>query len=155
MKYIQVPGEDSILFDRYEEYITPNLDRFPSHLRELVSQPRYFDLNSPETLHDAHLIKLEVKENPASIDGMVPSSVNINILLNGAYRKIKLHYGKVRRYAFRGCNDMGYFDSFHSDLITHEFRIENNGFFIHELSFATDSAFEVEFAELRFEQEEY
>lgn len=155
MKYIKVPGDDAIQFGRYAAYIAGVRDRFPEAIRSLVSESRYYDLSSAESLHDAHLVELTISEMPVDDKGEIPSSVRIQICLNGPRRKMKLEYRGVTRYVVRGENDFGYFDSFHSDLYTHEFRIEEGGAYIHEIAFVTASSIEISFQELAFSQEEY
>lgn len=155
MKYIQTPDDGCINFDRYESYIRTIVERFPAHLQSLVSEPRFYDLSSLETFHDAKLRSLVIRELPSNDKEMIPSSVEIAIGFDGAYRKMDLVYSRVRRYSVRGRNDIGYFDSFHSDLITHEFRIENDGSYVHEMAFATNSTIEIEFEDMRYAQKEY
>ncbi len=155
MKYIHLPNDTGIEFDRYAAYILPIRDSFPLNIRQLVSDPKFYDLSSEETFHDANIEEIRIQEIPPDRNLKISSSVSIHILLNGARRKTRLEYRGVRRYRVKGENDFGYFDSFHSDLYTHEFRIEEDGIFVHEIEFVTASGIEIAFEELDFKQEVY
>lgn len=155
MKYIHIPGDDAIEWDRYYAYIEPLKDSFPAHFRDLATNSVYYDLSSAESLHDAKLADLRITELPPDEIAEIPSILHIHIELRGARRRTNLLYKDVRRYGLTGENDFGYFDSFHSDLYTHEFRIETDGYFTHEMEFVTASRFLIEFKDLEVTQQEY
>lgn len=159
MKYILLPGENMIMFGRYQDYILPLRDQIPESFRDLATESRYYDLNSSETLHDARISKIIVSETAGDQENEVESAVSLRIELCGGYRQIFLEYENVTRYQIIGPNynpgDMIYFDAYHGDLFTHEFRIAKEKEFIHELAFVTDASIVIHFESMRHWSEDY
>ena len=77
MKYIHLPNDTGIEFDRYAAYILPIRDSFPLNIRQLVSDPKFCNLSSEETLHDANVAEIQIREIPSDRNLEISSSVSI------------------------------------------------------------------------------
>ena len=49
-------------FDAYNRYLDTIRDRLPPHVAAFAADARHFSLDAPESLHDAWLMKLAVRE---------------------------------------------------------------------------------------------
>lgn len=154
MLYIHRDGEDSIMFGRYLEALATFLDRLPSHIAEFAGDEDRFTLSHPKSLHDAGLRQLAIQEVPGNPDAA--SSVDMELLLIGQQgdRNIRLRYHNVARYNVRGVRErLGWHDSFHGDIYTHEVRLGDDGRFVHEILFASGSLIEIECSDFRVTDE--
>jgi hypothetical protein len=69
-------------------------------------------------------------------------------------RHIRLIYSGVVRYEIRGKRErLGWHDSFHGDIYTHEVRVGDTGGVVHEILFRSDSTIEVECVDFRVDDE--
>jgi hypothetical protein len=105
----------------------------PPHVAAFASDERHFALNAPETLHDAWLMELAVRE-PAEGMQHEHRSTEIDVRLFGAFhdREHLLRYTGVRRYELVGVE----IARGHGDLYTHEVRLASDGVgLIHEYLF--------------------
>jgi hypothetical protein len=148
MKYIlsSHPDEPGIQYGRYLEYLETIKSSLRDHIYAFASHEKYFTLNSPHSLHDAWLDSVEVRETrnkERPFDPVV--SVTLKLLGQLHDRTIVLEYKDVCRYELNGKpNIYNRADTFHGDIFTHEIRIENEGWIIHEIGFVSDSTFLVE-----------
>ena len=138
-------------FGAYIQYLDTIRDRLPPRVAAFASDVRHFALDTPETLHDAWLMELAVRE-PATGMRQERRVTEIEVRLLGAFhdRLHVLQYTDVRRYEFVG-------DSVvrgHGDLYTHEVRIASDGVgVIHEYLFlaGTESRLLIECADFTHE----
>jgi hypothetical protein len=131
MKYIIV--EHGIDFEAYSAYLATIRDRLPPHVAAFATDERYFALDTLETLHDAWLVELVVREQA---EGMRQEHrvTEVDVRLVGALhdREHVLRYTSVRRYELVGSE----VTRGHGDLYTHEVRLASDGVgLIHELLF--------------------
>lgn len=120
-------------FDAYRAYLATVRDRLPPHVAAFAADERHFALESPETLHDAWLLELAVRE-PAEGTRQDDRATEVCVRLLGAFhdREHVLRYARVRRYEFVGATVA----RGHGDLYTHEVRLASDGVgLIHEYSF--------------------
>jgi hypothetical protein len=69
-------------------------------------------------------------------------------------RHIRLSYRGVARYEIHGKRvRLGWHDSFHGDIYTHEVRVGDAGRAVHEILFASDSTIEIECVDFRVDDE--
>src|SRR5262249_37545236 len=126
-------SERGIDFDAYRRYLETIQDRLPPHVTAFAADERHFSLDARETLHDAWLIELTVRE-PAVGERQEQRGTEIELRLLGAFhdRIHVLHYRGVQRYELVG----GRVDRGHGDLYTHEVRLASDGVgLIHEYLF--------------------
>jgi len=129
-------------FEAYSFYLDTIRDRLPPHVAAFAADARHFSLDAPESLHDAWLMELAVRE-PATGERQEHRATEIEVRLLGPFhdRVHVLRYTGVRRYEVVGD---GVADG-HRDLYTHEVRLASDGAgLIHEYLFITGSRLLVE-----------
>ena len=137
---IHIINDDAagIDFDRYCRYIESVRHDLPDAIYRFAADSRHFDLHSPQTLHDAWLDSLTIRED-ASGDRDEVRRLAIDICLLGPFhdRRIHLRYRGVLAYRFDVPPDAAirFTHTGHGDLITHEVRLRHGGGVIHELLF--------------------
>jgi len=120
-------------FDAYLAYFATVRDRLPAHVVAFASDSRHFSLTDHESLHDAWLESVVVREDARGEHGEVRSTA-VEISLLGPFhdRRHVLRYAAVRRYEFVGPG----VGRGHGDLHVHEVRLARDGVSIeHELLF--------------------
>jgi hypothetical protein len=130
-------SEHVIDFDAYSRYLDIIRDRLPPHVAAFAADARHFSLDAPETLHDAWLIELAVRE-PATGERQQHRATEIEVRLLGPFhdRVHVLQYTGVRRYEVAGGSVAGG----HGDLYTHEVRLASDGVgLIHEYLFVASA----------------
>src|SRR5215468_531513 len=117
-------SERGIDFEAYGAYLTTVRDRLPPHVAAFAADERHFALDAPETLHDAWLVELAVRE-PAEGMRQERRGTEVLVRLLGAFhdREHLLRYTSVRRYELVGAEVTGG----HGDLYTHEVRLAPDG----------------------------
>jgi hypothetical protein len=145
MEHIVNSETEGIDFGRYSAYIESIRDKLPPHVYSFASDPRYFDLSSHSSLHDAWLESVCVREVARGERHQI-RRMEISIALLGPFhdRRIHLHYRGVTRYSLGAPPRYGeprYEHTAHGDLFTHEIRLGHNGLLIHELLFERDATF--------------
>jgi hypothetical protein len=154
----QTEGIDlTIDFTRYSIYVDSIRHELPPHVYSFASDPRYFNLDSHSSLHDAWLESFTVRE-AASADQPEIRRMEIAIALLGPFhdRRIHLHYTGVSQYSFSAPPRYGkprYEHTAHGDLFTHEIRLGHDGLLVHELLFERDSTFLIECSDIRHSEE--
>jgi hypothetical protein len=136
MEYIL--SERVIDFDAYSLYLEAIRDRLPPHVAAFAADERHFSLDAQETLHDAWLIELTVRESAAG-EREQQRATEIEVRLLGPFhdRVHVLQYRGVRRYELVA----GRVDGGHGDLYTHEVRLASDGVgVIHEYLFLASAA---------------
>lgn len=157
MEYILNDRVEGIDFGAYSEYVESIKDRLPGHVYAFASGSQYFDLSSPSTLHDAWLESLVIRENATGERKQIRRT-EIDICLLGAFhdRRIRLHYTEVSGYSMTLRHDEGnsrWAHTAHGDLFTHEIRLGNGGFLIHELLFEEEARIVIEGKDIRHSEE--
>ncbi|ACM19338.1 hypothetical protein Geob_0976 [Geotalea daltonii FRC-32] len=125
MEHILKSDSDSIDFHGYQEYLLTIKDRLPAHVYAFASDAKYFDLQSPTSLHDAWLETCTIKESGKG-NRNEARTLEIHLSLLGPFhdRRIHLMYGGVNSYSFNGPRDCeGCAGKNHGDLYTHEIRL--------------------------------
>jgi len=126
-------SERGIDFEAYAAYLATVRDRLPKHVAAFAADARHFALDAPETLHDAWLVELTVRE-PATGTRQERRATEVDVRFLGTLhdREHVLRYTGVRRYEVVGVGVGGG----HGDLYTHEVRLASDGVgIIHEYSF--------------------
>ncbi len=153
MNYIIDRETGGINLTPYTAYLTSIRQRLPDHIYSFASNPRHFDLDSPESLHDAWLENLTIQET-ATGERREIRRLKINLCLLGPFhdRQIHLRYTDVARYSFEA-PQRGEIPRLkhgaHGDLFTHEIRLSPSGLFVHELLFEKGTTFLIECADIR------
>jgi hypothetical protein len=128
--------ERVIDFDAYSRYLKTVRDRLPAHVAAFATDARHFAPDAKETLHDAWLMELSVRE-PATGERKEQRTTEIELRLLGAFhdRVHALRYTGVERYEVVGIVGGG-----HGDLYTHEVRLAPDGVrVVHEFLFVGSS----------------
>jgi hypothetical protein len=157
MEHIINSEAEGIDFTRYSAYVASIRSKLPAHVYAFASDPRYFDLHSHSSLHDAWLETLTVKE-VATGERHEIRKLEIHLCLLGPFHdlRIHLHYTGVTQYRFETpprYQEPRYQHTAHGDLFTHEIRLGQNGFLIHELLFERDATLLIESADIRHSEE--
>jgi hypothetical protein len=142
-------SERVIDFEAYNLYLDTIRDRLPPHVAAFAANERHFSLDAPETLHDAWLMELAVRE-PATGERQQHRATEIEVRLLGPFhdRVHVLLYTGVRHYEVVGRSVA----DGHSDLYTHEVRLASDGLgLIHEYLFVTESRLLIECADFTHE----
>ena len=151
------PEPGRIDFDRYARYVESIRDRLPKHVHAFASDPRFFNITSNSSLHDAWLESFTVRE-AASGQRHEIRRLEIQILLLGPFHDLRtrLHYTDVIGYSAFAPAKPGhprYEHTAHGNLITHEVRLSDNGGLIHEILFERDATILIECADFRHSEE--
>ena len=129
-------------FDAYNRYLDTIRDRLPPHVTAFAADARHFSLDAPESLHDAWLMELAVRE-PATGERQQHRATEIEVRLLGPFhdRVHVLLYTGVRHYEIVA----GGVAHGHGDLYTQEVRLSSDGVtLIHEYLFVTESRLLIE-----------
>ena len=139
-------------FDEYMEYILSLKDVLPEELHKFSSNTEHYELNHPDSLHDAWVVSLLVKESRnASRPFNCNLSVEINLLGQHHDRELILKYFNVSKYGFVGQrNELNANDTFHGDILSHEVGVKPEGF-SHTIAMRSGSVFEVVFSGFSYE----
>jgi len=131
-------SERGIDFEAYGAYLATILDRLPPHVAAFAADARHFALDAPETLHDAWLVELSVRESAAGMrQERRATEVDVRFLGPFHDREHLLRYSGVRRYEVVAAGVAGG----HGDLYTHEVRLASDGVgLIHEYLFRASPA---------------
>ena len=134
-------------FDEYISNLNSNKDNFPSELFEFAANTERYELNHPQSLHDAWVTSITIAENRNKVRPFEPYlSISLNLLGQQHDRDIVLNYVNVKSYEIIGTeNPFNYGDTFHGDVLTHEVSISDN-LFQHVLELRSGSTFKVIFA---------
>lgn len=147
MRYILNDQSDSIDFDRYLAYLDTVRSRIPQPVFAFASNPQHFDLRSPDSLHDAWLEEVVVREI-ATGERREVRRAQIEMTLLGQFhdRRIHLLYEAVESYRWEmpASGAPRYEHTAHGDLYTHEICVAANGRLTHEILFERNSTFFVE-----------
>jgi hypothetical protein len=128
--------------------------QLPEGVAQFAGDQERFMLSHPKSLHDARLERATITEIPGK--EKKTSSVEVELVFAGQQgdRHIRLSYRRVARYEIRGRQErLGWHDSFHGDIYTHEVRVGDTGGVVHEILFASDSTIEIECVDFRVEDE--
>jgi hypothetical protein len=131
MQHILTPR--GIDFDAYVAYLGTVRDRMPAHVAAFAADPRHHSLTDRESLHDAWVQSVVVREDGGGTRGEARSTA-VEITLLGAFhdRTHVLRYAAVTRYELVGSAVV----AGHGDICAHEVRLAGDSVSIeHELLF--------------------
>jgi hypothetical protein len=157
MKHILNSQTEGIAFTHYAAYDDSIRHLLPPHVYTFASDPRYFDLTSHSSLHDAWLESVTVRE-AATGERHEVRRMEITMSLLGPFhdRRIRIHYTGVTHYSLAAPPRYGeprYDHTAHGDLLAHEIRLGQGGLLVHELLFERDATFLIECSDLRHSEE--
>lgn len=146
MSNIEQLENGSIGWDKYFQYIENNKGKFSEKLYDYISNFKHYSLSDRESLHDAWLEGLLIKESDC--DGK--RLLNIKVVYLGPYhdRKFEFSYVGVTEYLI---SNSGKNDGQHGDVFVHEFSVEKTGY-CHEVKFSSESVIRIYFKEMEFNQ---
>ena len=109
--------ERGIDFEAYAAYLATVRNRLPTHVAAFAADARHFAPDAPETLHDAWLVELTVRE-PAAGMREERRATEVNVRLLGPFhdREHLLRYTGVRRYEVVGAEVSGGHGMYRSPL---------------------------------------
>lgn len=129
----------------YFQYLAEVQALLPPEVFSFAADPRNYDLNSHQSLHDAWLESLTIAEPAAGARSEI-RSIQIDCCYLGPYHDLRIHlsYRGVSDYSLTTpsgtrsppTNSVG-----HGDLLMHEVRTGAAGQIIHELQFSRGSVF--------------
>lgn len=144
---------DADSFPEYLVFLDKNQDRFPTNLYNFARNvDRYND--SPHSLHDSWITSINVNEIRDPERFLDPNVViELNLLGPMHDRDFLLKYSYVERYQFEGQkNRLNWRDTFHGDILFHEFRLQNDQLFVHEMVLRSDSKILIVFRDFSFSE---
>jgi hypothetical protein len=119
--------------DAYLPYLASIRDRLPSHVAAFASNPKHYSLDDRESLHDASLESVVVRESaPGSQASTRGCEIEVHLL--GAFhdRRHVLRYTGVRGYELHAVG----IEYGHGNVITHEVRLTaRREPLVHEIAF--------------------
>lgn len=142
---------DADSFPEYLEFLDKNQDRFPENLYNFARNvDRYND--STHSLHDSWITSIKVSEirDP---ERFLDPNVVIELSLLGPMhdRDFFLKYSNVESYQIEGRkNQFNWRDTFHGDILFHEFRLQKDQLFVHEMVLRSDSKILIVFRDFSF-----
>ena len=141
-------------FDSYIERTKDSRELMPFELYNFASNPKHYELNGSQSLHDAWVASIVIEE---ARDANRPfnASLNICIKLLGQQhdRSLILSYLDVKSYSFTGIkNDLNPNDTFHGDILDHRVAI-NSDSFEHTLHARSGSIFKVVFGRFSYHEQ--
>ena len=89
-----------------------------------------------------HILKKLVVACQTIVIATKQNVINMRLIIEGGRYEI---HGKQER--------LGWHDSFHGDIYTHEVRVGDAGGVVHEILFASDSTIEIECVDFRVDDE--
>ncbi|MCB1591601.1 MAG: hypothetical protein KDI90_04025, partial [Alphaproteobacteria bacterium] len=112
----------------------------------------FLDNDSPHSLHDSWITSFQVNEvrNP---ERPFDPKVYIELHLLGPMhdRDFLLKYSCVEGYQLYGRkNKLNWADTFHGDILFHEFRLQNDRLFVHEMILRSDSKIQISSGDFSF-----
>ena len=142
-------------FEAYRTYLDSVRHALADHVYRFASDSRHYDPSSRESLHDAWLDRLVIRED-ASGDRQHVRRMAIDIDLLGPFhdRRIHLRYRGVHAYRFEIAEDTSArcTHTAHGDLLMHEVRLRPQGGVIHELQFERRGTWLIECEDFTHEQ---
>jgi hypothetical protein len=146
MRYIQPHARGGHDHTQYWAYLESARLQISPHIFAFASNPENHDLTSPNSLHDSWLESWNVEEIS---DEARKRSIQIRAKLLGSRhdRQIHLTYGHVRHHSIVSEGK----SAGHGDLLIHEMRLAEPGWYIHELLFSEGSTFLVAFRDFAHE----
>lgn len=143
MKYITAVPRGGWDLSAYLHHIAACRDLLPSPVYSFASDVRNFDLTSHQSLHDAWLEWLVIKE-PASGPRSEIRSIEVECRFLGPYHDqyIELKYLGVYRYKFSTPGQDANPTVAHGDLLMHEVRLEE-GWVVHQMEFSNGAELEI------------
>ena len=146
MRYIQPHARGGYDHTQYWAYLDLVRLQMSPHIFAFANDPENHDLTSPNSLHDSWLENWNVEEIS---DEARKRSIRIGAKFLGSRhdRHIHLTYGHVRRHSIV-CDGQS---TKHGDLLVHEMRLAEPGWYTHELLFSEGSIFLVEFQDFAHE----
>ncbi len=169
MHYI-LQDDGTINVDPYFAYLNTIKEQLPPGAPSFALKREHYTLWDRETLHDAWVEFVTIRE-PATGERSEHRHLQIDVCLLGPHhdRRIWLTYQHVKSYTLRMPREIqqsfldwkGQPASFfsltnedgHGDLYTHEVRISDKGFVIHELSFIGGSNMTIECSDILHREE--
>ena len=148
--------DDVCDIDGYRRYIESVRECLSEAAYAFASDVRHFDPTARETLHDAWLDNITIRED-ASGDRQQLRRLAIDIGLLGPFhdRRIHLRYRGVHAYRFEALPTEGirFTHTAHGDLLRHEMRVRPAGGIVHELVFERQGTCLIECDEFSHVQE--
>jgi hypothetical protein len=134
-------------FERYQDYLAQNRQRFPASAFDLATSDWYFDATNHRCPHDAWLEAITISE-PSSGARHENRSTRITVRLLGAYHDghIELEYPEVFSYNF----DLSAASDGHGDWRFDEFRLSSDGHLLHEIEWRNPGVWLVEASDVRY-----
>lgn len=131
----------------YFGYLAGIRERLPPEVYSFAVDPRNYDLESHQSLHDAWLDCLSISE-PATGARSEIRSIQIDCRFLGPYHDLDIHltYFDVADYSLTNPADFEVSPTItvgHGDLLMHEVRLADSGLVIHELRFSRGSIFRI------------
>jgi hypothetical protein len=141
-------------FKSYIKHMKDSKEVMPSELYNFASNPKHYELNDAQSLHDAWVSSIVIEEM-RDTNRPFNASLKICIKLLGQQhdRSLTLNYLDVKSYAFSGNkNELNPNDTFHGDILDHRVAV-NSDSFGHTLHARSGSAFKVVFGRFSYHEQ--
>jgi hypothetical protein len=136
-----VRGWDNL--DPYFAYLDSVKDHLPPNLHAFASDVARYELQGTKTLHDAWLETLSCANAYEEGSNAIQGSTLQLVLRQALGGRIRLTYGGVTGWVFRGFSDR--WPDRAIDLLTHEISLESDGVYAHRIEFDRDVSLEIIF----------
>lgn len=150
MRFLSPGNGNTVVFDRYFEYIESIRDRLSVAAYQFASNYEHYDMQSNKSLHDAWIRSINIAEWPSGARGE-ERELGIHVSLLGPRHDciLDLRYQRVAGYTMSvTCKNVG--STAHGDLLMHEIGVTDDGLVTHELLFESGSVLNVRSGDLRF-----
>ncbi len=141
MKFIVERDDGTTDFDPYFDYLASIQHLLPDSLSEFARDKARYDMTNRGSLHDSWVRQYRLDVVPSKGSEIVTTTVGIVLLGPFHDRTHKLRYGNVSAVLLSGI-----FENSDADLLTHEFRAEEDHF-VHEMLFDKGGNLRIEFTE--------
>lgn len=139
-KFIYENGAGFTAYDRYFKYIEDIKHLLPDHIYAIASDKDRYDISNKKSLHDSWVKSIEICYINLLCNNNKPQ-IDITLDLLGAYhdRSFKIVYKNVHEYLIERKTPL--LRANMDDLLMHEIRIGENGYFEHFILFDNDMTF--------------
>ena len=147
MKHLERDASGTWHFDPYFAYLATIHERLAEHVYAFAADRAHYDLDSPQSLHDAWLEELVLTEAAPSKRPQDRTTQLTLRLLGPMHDRIHVlqYYGVLGYRLEAGMTARG-----HGDVLVHEVRLNELGVLVHEILFRSGARIVIECADIRY-----
>ena len=146
MRYIFQDAELGWHLEDYAEYLDRIRPSLPSEVGDFICDIDRNGLTGRQTLHDSWVNELRIEEDRDKRSPERTTTIHLTLLGGWHDRLFEFTYRNVQSYEL----SMPQGQEWHSDMLVHEFRIEDDGLYCHEFVFADGAKFVIHCTDVIF-----